>query len=48
MPSIQEQLDKYFSKGGIAAEAAASLGLVFSGGSDGAAIAKTIDGSFLK
>lgn len=48
MPSAKEQTEKYFSKGGIAAEAAASLGLVFSGGSDGAAIAKTIDGSFLE
>jgi taurine transport system substrate-binding protein len=47
-PTAQEQLDKYFGKDGIAASAAASLGLVFSGDSDGAAIAKTIDGSFLK
>ena len=31
-----------------AASAAASLGLVFSGDSDGSAIAKTIDGSFLE
>ena len=48
MPSKQEQLEQYFSKGGIAAEAAASLGLVFQGDSDGSMIAKTIDGSFLK
>ncbi len=48
MPSNKEQLAKFFGKNGIAAEAAASLGLVFSGGSDGAAIAKTIDGSFLE
>ena len=48
MPSNKEQLEQYFSKGGIAAEAAASLGLVFKGDSDGSAIAKTIDGSFLK
>jgi len=31
-----------------AASAAASLGLVFKGDSDGSMIAKTIDGSFLK
>lgn len=48
LPTNKEQMEKYFVKGGIAAEAAASLGLVFSGGSDGAAIAKTIDGSFLE
>lgn len=48
MPSAKEQLAKYFSKGGIAAQAAASLGLVFKGDSDGKKIAKTIDGSFLK
>ena len=47
-PTSQEQLDQYFGKDGIAASAAASLGLVFSGDSDGSAIAKTIDGSFLK
>jgi len=41
------QLEQYFNKGGIAASAAASLGLVFSGDSDGSKIAKTIDGSFL-
>ncbi len=48
MPTAQEQLEKYFNKGGIAESAAASLGLVFSDDSDGSAIAKTIDGSFLK
>jgi len=47
-PTAKEQLEQYFNKGGIAASAAASLGLVFSGGSDGAKIAKTLDGSFLK
>ncbi|NKC14677.1 MAG: taurine ABC transporter substrate-binding protein [Gammaproteobacteria bacterium] len=48
MPSIEEQRKKYFGEDGTAASAAASLGLVFSGGSDGSAIAKTIDGSFLE
>lgn len=48
MPSNKEQLEKYFGKDGIAAGAAASLGLVFSGASDGSAIAKTIDSSFLE
>lgn len=47
-PSTKEQLAKYFNSGGIAASAAASLGLVFKGESDGKTIAKTIDGSFLK
>jgi taurine transport system substrate-binding protein len=47
-PTAQEQIDTYFNKGGIAESAAASLGLVYSNDSDGAAIAKTIDGSFLK
>ncbi len=47
-PSAEEQLAKYFGKDGIAAAAATSLGLVFSGSSDGTSIAKTIDGSFLK
>ena len=47
-PSAKEQLEKYFNKGGIAASAASSLGLVFSGDSDGSKIAKTLDGSFLK
>ncbi len=48
MPSIQDQLDNYFSEGGVAESAAASLGLVFSEASDGSSIAKTIDGSFLE
>ncbi len=47
-PSNKEQLEKYFGKDGIAASAAASLGLVFKGDSDGTKIAKTIDGSFLE
>lgn len=47
-PTAKEQLAKYFNKGGIAASAAASLGLVFKGDSDGKNIAKTIDGSFLE
>lgn len=47
-PTSKEQLEKYFGKDGIAANAAASLGLVFSKTSDGKSIAKTIDGSFLK
>ncbi len=47
-PTAKEQLAKYFNKGGIAAAAAASLGLVFKGDSDGKKIAKTIDGSFLE
>ena len=47
-PSTAEQKEKYFGKDGIAASAAASLGLVFSGDSDGSKIAKTIDGSFLQ
>jgi taurine transport system substrate-binding protein len=46
-PSSAEQKEKFFGKDGTAAAAAASLGLVFSGDSDGSAIAKTIDGSFL-
>ncbi len=48
MPSAADQLANYFNKDGIAASAAASLGLVFQGDSDGSMIAKTIDGSFLK
>ncbi len=48
LPTIQEQLETYFNEDGIAASAAASLGLVFSGDSDGSAISKTIDGSFLQ
>ena len=47
-PSIEEQVNEYFNEGGIAASAAASLGLVFSGDSDGSQIAKTLDGSFLQ
>ncbi len=47
-PSSKDQLKQFFGKGGVAASAAASLGLVFSGDSDGSKIAKTIDGSFLK
>ena len=47
-PSAKEQLEQFMNKGGVAASAAASLGLVFSGDSDGSKIAKTIDGSFLK
>jgi len=47
-PTAKEQLEQYFSKGGIAASAAASLGLVFKGDSDGSKIAKTLDGSFLQ
>ncbi len=46
-PTSKEQKEKYFGRDGIAASAAASLGLVFRGDSDGSAIAKTIDGSFL-
>ncbi len=47
-PSAAEQMEKYFGPDGIAASAAASLGLVFQGDSDGMMIAKTIDGSFLE
>jgi taurine transport system substrate-binding protein len=47
-PSAAEQKENYLGKDGIAAQAAASLGLVFSGDSDGSSIAKTIDGSFLE
>lgn len=47
-PSSKEQMENFFGKDGIAASAAASLGLVFSGDSDGSAIAKTLDGSFLQ
>ena len=46
-PTAQEQMDGFFGPNGIAASAAAALGLVFSSDSDGSAIAKTIDGSFL-
>ena len=48
IPTAAEQLEKFFGSNGIAASAAASLGLVFQGDSDGAMIAKTIDGSFLE
>ena len=47
-PTPAEQASGYFGADGIAAAAAASLGLVFSDDSDGAAIAKTLDGSFLQ
>jgi taurine transport system substrate-binding protein len=47
-PTAQEQIDNYFGADGIAATAAASLGLAFSDDSDGTQIAKTIDGSFLQ
>jgi taurine transport system substrate-binding protein len=46
-PSNAEQLESYFGENGIAADAAASLGLVFSDDTDKAALEKTIDGSFL-
>jgi len=48
MPSIDEQLEQYFGESGIAADAAASLGLVFSDDTDAAALASTIDSSFLQ
>lgn len=47
-PTVEEQKNNYFNEGGNAVAAAASLGLVFSGASDAAALAKTIDGSFLE
>ncbi|GAB4383785.1 MAG: hypothetical protein Kow0045_06540 [Albidovulum sp.] len=47
IPTVEEQCTKYFVPGGIAETAAASLGLVFSGETDKAMLAKTIDGSFL-
>lgn len=47
IPTVEDQCKNYFSAGGIAETAAASLGLVFSGDSDKAMLAKTIDGSFL-
>lgn len=47
-PSNAEQLEEYFGDGGIAAAAAASLGLVFSDDTDKEALAKTIDASFLQ
>ncbi len=48
VPTNMEQMEQYFGENGIAAEAAASLGLVFSDATDAAALAKTIDGSFLE
>ena len=47
-PTPEEQMSDYFGDNGIAAAAAASLGVVFSDDSDGTAIATTLDGSFLK
>ena len=47
-PTVEEQLNSYFNEGGIATQAAASLGLVFSDESDAAKLAATIDGSFLE
>lgn len=48
IPTVEDQKKNFFNKDGDAAAAAASLGLVFKDDSDGSAIAKTIDGSFLK
>ncbi len=48
LPSNKEQMEQFFGEGGLAAEGAASLGLVFSDESDKEALAKTIDGSFLE
>lgn len=48
IPSNADQMKQYFGDKGIAADAAASLGLVFSDATDKAALAKTIDGSFLQ
>ena len=45
--SEEDQKDNFFGDDGIAASAAAALGVVFSDASDGASIAKTIDASFL-
>ena len=47
-PTVAEQLSSYFNAGGLATQAAASLGLVFSDESDAAKLAATIDGSFLE
>jgi len=47
IPSVEDQNKNFFNEGGNAASAAASLGLVFKGDSDGSQIAKTIDASFL-
>jgi taurine transport system substrate-binding protein len=43
----KEQIKQFFGANGVAAKAAAALGVVFSDDSDGASIAKTIDASFL-
>ncbi len=43
----KEQIKQFFGKEGVAAKAAAALGVVFSDDSDGSSIAKTIDASFL-
>jgi len=48
IPSVEEQLNTYFSENGLAYQAAASLGLVFKGDSDAEMLAKTIDPSFLQ
>jgi taurine transport system substrate-binding protein len=45
--SEEDQKAKFFGADGVAASAAAALGVVFSDASDGASIAKTIDASFL-
>jgi taurine transport system substrate-binding protein len=45
--SEEDQKSKFFGADGVAASAAAALGVVFSDASDGASIAKTIDASFL-
>jgi taurine transport system substrate-binding protein len=45
--SEEDQKSKFFGADGVAAGAAAALGVVFSDASDGASIAKTIDASFL-
>jgi taurine transport system substrate-binding protein len=45
--SEKDQKSKFFGADGVAASAAAALGVVFSNDSDGASIAKTIDASFL-
>jgi len=45
--SEEDQKAKFFGPDGVAAGAAAALGVVFSDASDGASIATTIDASFL-
>ena len=45
--SEEDQKTKFFGPDGVAAGAAAALGVVFSDASDGTSIAKTIDASFL-